>query len=101
MTKMQIVGIEGSSGVGKKSGAAYAIGQIHTLARLAEPFNESGVSKGMMGATFRCPLPLIEKLKNLTPPFIAEVTIDQVMKFGKLEQEITDVQPVERTTVKA
>lgn len=93
--KMQIVGFEGSSGVGKKTGKAYAVGQLHTLARLAEPFNEDGISKGQMGTTFRCPLPLIEKIKHLAPPFVAEVTVESVMRFGNREEEVTDIAPSE------
>lgn len=92
--KVQIVGFEGSSGVGKTSGKAYAMGQLHTLATLAEPFNENGISKGQMGTTYRCPLPLVEKIKHLTPPFLAEVDIRPVMRFGKREDEVHDVSPV-------
>lgn len=93
--KMQIVGIEGSSGIGTKSGKAFAIGQLHAMAPLSEPYGEEGVSKGFMGTTYRCPLPLIMKIKHLAPPFMAEVEIRDVMKFGKREQEVIDVVPVE------
>lgn len=99
MSKMQIVGFEGSSGVGKTSGKAYAMGQIHTLATLAEPFSENGISKGQMGTTYRCPLPLVEKIKHLTPPFAADVDVRPVMRFGKREDEVFDILPV--TTAKA
>lgn len=95
MTKMQIVGFEGSSGVGKTSGKAYAIGQLHTLAALAAPFSDSGISKGQMGTTYQCPLPLVEKVKHLQPPFVAEVELRDVMRFGKREQEVLDITPVE------
>lgn len=99
--KMQIVGMEGSSGVGKTSGKAYAMGQIHTLAKLAEPFSAEGVSKGLMGTSYRCPLPLIMKIKHLTPPFMAEVDVQAVMKFGKREDEIFDVSPITVTKATA
>lgn len=91
--KMQIVGFEGSSGVGKTSGKAYAIGQLHTLAQLAEPFSESGISKGQMGTTYPCPLPLVEKIKHLQPPFMAEVDVRAVMRFGKREEQVFDIAP--------
>lgn len=93
--KLTIVGFEGSSGVAKLSGKAYAIGQLHTLARLAEPFLDGGISKGQMGTTYRCPLPLIEKIKGLHPPFQAEVNIEDVMRFGKREQDVLDISPLE------
>lgn len=93
--KMQIVGIEGSSGVGKKTGTAYEIGQLHAMAPLAAPYGESGIAKGSMGTTYRCPLPLIQKIKHLAPPFMAEVDVRDVMKFGKREQEVFDITPTE------
>lgn len=93
--KMQIVGIEGSSGVGGKSGKAYEIGQLHAIAPLSAPYGENGVAKGSMGTTYRCPLPLIMKIQHLTPPFVAEVEVRDVMKFGKREQEVVDVLPLE------
>lgn len=95
MTKMQIVGFEGSSGVGKTSQKAYEIGQLHAIIDLSEPFGESGVSKGKMGTTYRCPLPLVMSIKHLLPPFMADVEMRDVMKFGKREQEVIDIKPIE------
>lgn len=94
--KMHIVGFEGSSGMGKTSGKAYEIGQLHTVCELAPPYGDAAVSKGGMGTTYRCPLPLIMAIKHLQPPFIAEVELRDVMKFGKREQEVVDVKPVEQ-----
>lgn len=94
--KMQIVGFEGTSGVGKTSGKAYEIGQLHTVIDLSEPFGDAGVSKGQMGTTYRCPLPLIMNIKHLQPPFVAEVEVRDVMKFGKREQEVLDIKPIEQ-----
>lgn len=92
--KVQIVGFEGSSGVGKKSGKEYAIGNLHTLADLAPAFQEAGISKGQMGTTYSCPLPLIEKIKHLPTPFFAEVDLRPVMRFGKREEQVFDIAPV-------
>lgn len=94
MAKMKITGYEGSSGVGKTSGKAYAIGQLHTLAPLAEAFSEGGISRGEMGTTYQCPLLLVEKIKHIQPPFLAEVDIQDVMRFGKREQQVRDITPV-------
>lgn len=96
MSKMQVVGFEGSQGVGK-SGQFYEIGQIHTVCSLAPPFNENGIAKGLMGTTFRCSLDLIQKIKQFQPPFLAEVTLDHVMKFGKREEQVVDVVPLKGT----
>lgn len=95
--RMQIVGFEGSSGVSGKSGKAYEIGQLHALAPLSAPYGDAGVAKGSMGTSYRCPLPLIMKIQSLPCPFVAEVEVIDVMKFGKREQEVRDITPVETT----
>lgn len=89
--KMQIVGFEGSSGVSGKTGKAYEIGQLHALAPLAAPYGDGGVSKGSMGTTYRCPLLLIMKIQGLPTPFVADVDVRDVMKYGKREQEVFDI----------
>ena len=93
--KMHIVGFEGSSGVSSKSGKAYEIGQLHAMAPLASAYGDDAVAKGQMGTTYRCPLPLIQKIKYLPCPFVAEVDVVDVMKYGKREQEVRDITPFE------
>lgn len=93
--RMQIVGFEGSSGTSNKTGKAYAIGSLHAMAPLAAPYGENGVAKGVMGTTYSCPLPLIMKIQGLPTPFIAEVEVVDIMRFGKREQEVRDISPVE------
>lgn len=92
--KMQVVGFEGSAGIGKKSGKAYEIGQLHVVAELAPAFSEDGISKGFMGTTYQCGLDVIQKIKHLQPPFMAEVETVAVMRFGKREEEVRAVSPV-------
>ena len=46
MAKIKITGHEDCAGLGKASGKAYAIGQLHTLAPLIEPFPEGGICRG-------------------------------------------------------
>jgi hypothetical protein len=94
--KMQIVGFEGSSGTSKTSGNAYEIGQLHALARLASAFGSGNVAAGFMGTTYRCPLSVIKTIAHLAPPFMAEVDVQDVMKFGKREQEVVSVLPIEK-----
>lgn len=93
--KLQIVGYEGSSGVSPKTGKPYEIGQLHALAPLSAPYGDGNVSRGVMGTTYRCPLPLIMKLGTMPAPFMAEVDIRDVMKFGKREQEVYDITPLD------
>lgn len=99
--KLQIIGFDGSSGIGKKSGKAYAMAQIHTLAELAPPFSEDGISKGFMGTSYSCSLPLVEKIKDLRCPFFAEVDIRPVMRFGQREELVFDISPVTTTKTTA
>jgi hypothetical protein len=90
--KMQIIGLEGSSGTGK-TGNAYEIGQVHSMIRLAAPFGHGNVANGMQGTTYRCPLAIVKTLAHLPVPFTAEVDVQDVMKFGKREQEIFGIVP--------
>jgi len=97
MTKMQIVGFEGSQGVSSKTGKPYEMAQVHTIVNLAPSFSDDGIAKGLMGTTFRCSLDVIQKIKQLQPPFMADVTIGHVMRFGKREEEVTDILPVAKS----
>lgn len=92
--KMQIVGLEGSSGTSNKTGKPYEIGQLHSIVRLAPPMGGDGnVAKGMMGSTYRCDVALVRGLAHLPLPFLAEVDVQDVMRFGKREQEVVGVVP--------
>jgi lactam utilization protein B len=90
---MQIVGLEGSSGISGKSGKAYEIGQLHSIVRLAPPLGDGNVAKGFMGSTYRVSVEIIKSLAHNTLPFTAEVEVQDVMRFGKREQEVTSVIP--------
>ena len=89
--KMQVIGFEGSSGNSGKTGKAYEIGQLHAIVRLAAPYGEGSISKGAMGSTYRCSLALIQKIQLVTVPFIADVEVTDIMKYGKREQEVIDI----------
>lgn len=91
--KLQIIGLEGSSGISGKTGKAYDMGSIHSVARLADAFDETGTAKGSMGTTYRCSSALVKSLAHNPLPFIAEVEIQDVMKFGKREQVVISVTP--------
>lgn len=95
MSKLNIIGMESSEGIGSKSGKPYAIGNLHTIARLADSFQENGVAKGHMGTTYSTTPAVIKKIQHLQTPFMAEVQIDAVMKFGKREEMVVDVTPLQ------
>lgn len=92
--KAQVVGFEGTQGVSKKTGKSYEVGQLHTVIELAPSFSDDGIAKGFMGTTYRCGLEVIQKIKHLQPPFMADLVIKPVMRFGNREEELTDVVPV-------
>lgn len=93
--RVWVLGIEGSQGVGKTSGKAYEIGQLHVSTPLAPPLSADGISKGAMGSTYRVGLDLVRKLVNLPLPFQADLAIQDVMRFGKRETMVLDLTPLQ------
>lgn len=94
--RKQIVGIEISEGVSKKTGNAYSMGTLHTVTKLAPAFGGAdNVSKGFMGDRFQCDAPILRKIQHLPFPIMADVTTEDVMRFGKRETVVTDVSPVD------
>lgn len=92
--KMKILGFDGAAGIGKKSGKDFAFGNLHTEAELAPAWGEGGIAKGSMGTTYDCPLPLVQKIQHLQPPFMADVDIRPVMRFSKREEMVFDISPI-------
>lgn len=92
--KMQIIGFEASpvGAVSNKTGKAYDIGQIHAMVRLGSPLS-GGVAKGFMGSTYRCTSEMVRSIAHLPTPFAADVDVQDVMRFGKREQEIFSIVP--------
>lgn len=101
MSKMTIVGVELSEGVSAKNSREYSIGQLHTLISLAPPGKEGNVAKGQVGTSYECPSAVLRKLAHLPFPIVAEVTTEDVMRYGKRQTVATDVQPVERVKAAA
>lgn len=90
--KMQIIGLEASSGTAK-TGNPYDIGQIHTIVPLAPPLGANNVAKGAMGSTYRCSSEVVKSVGHLPVPFIADVDVRDVMRFGKREQQVFGIVP--------
>lgn len=89
---IQIVGIELSEGVSKKTGNPYSMGVVYTMTRLAPPMG-TNVAKGFMGDRYQVDADVIRPISHLTPPFAAEVTKETFMRFGKREEMITAIVP--------
>lgn len=97
--RMQLIGLEVSEGIGKKSGKPYAMAALYTVVDLAAPFGEGNVAKGAMGAKLELPAEVGRRIAHLPFPIVAEVESRDVMRFGERKEEILDVRPVD--TVKA
>lgn len=91
----QIVGIEISEGTSKKTGNAYSIGSVYTLTKLAPPMGADNVAKGYMGDKYQLDVEILRRIQHLPFPIVAEVTTEDVMRFGKRETIVTEIRPTE------
>ena len=100
MQKLNVIGLEISQGIGKETGKPYAIGKLHTILEISNgafSSREGNVAKGAMGHSYQVEVPILEKVKHLQPPFVAEAEMGEVMRFGKPVMEITSLRPLERS----
>ena len=87
--KMQVCGFEISEGTSKKSGKPYAIGKLHTIIPLA---GRDG-TKGYAGHTYDTEVSILRKIEHLSPPFMADVEVQQVIRYGNAMNEVVTVVP--------
>lgn len=87
--KMQVCGFEITEGISKKTGKPYAIGKLHTMIPLAG----SDGAKGFAGHTYPTEVSVLRKIEHLQPPFIADVEVQQVMRYGNAQNEVVTVVP--------
>lgn len=93
--KTTIVGIEISEGVSKKTGKQYSMGALHTTTALAPPYGEGNVAKGAAGDKFECDPILLRKIEHLSFPLVVDIEKQDVIRFGKREQVVIDIRPVD------
>jgi len=94
MIKILVLGVEGSAGVGAKSGKAYDMGKLFTTAPLAPPMGQ-GVALGVMGMELQCVDSSIPRsLEKCQFPVECDADIRTVMRFGKAEQLVFSAKPV-------
>lgn len=93
--KVQIVGRLMKEGISNKTGTPkpYSIGEIFYLV----PFSvrDSG-SEGYSGGSKKVDLAVLKKTAHLPLPFEAELDVQDVVLYGKQEQEVIDIRPVAR-----
>lgn len=88
--KIQVIGIEISEGISKKTGKPYAIGKLHTIIPLS---SNNGFSRGAAGFSYDIEVSVLDKVKTQKLPFLAEVEMMQVMKYGNAKNEIASIVP--------
>ena len=95
--KKTVVGFEILAGKSNKTGKDYDMSRIHCLI----PLEQNDRAKGSVGTSYDCPAHLLEKVRHLAPPFVVELEMEDVQRFGRREQQIMSLVPVERAKVAA
>jgi len=90
--KMQICGYEVIVGDSKKSGRAYDMSRVHTLI----PLVPSDKAAGVVGTSYDCPGHIVSKLVGCALPIICEVTMQDVMEYGRRKQQISAISPIDQ-----
>jgi len=95
--KIRVVGLERAEGTSNKSGTPkpYAMGAIHAVVNMEESSGQNRMTKGAMGTSYSVTPELVKRVEHLPLPFDAELTIEDVMRFGKRESKVMDLRPVE------
>ena len=87
--KAHVIGLEISEGVSKKTGKPYAIGKLYA----ALPIVGDG-ARGLMGSMYQCEPAVLRKLADIQLPAVAELEMQDVMRYGERRQEIVSVVPL-------
>lgn len=92
MTRMLITGISATApGQKSKTGNDLNIGKLYSLAELSAPYKTGGIEKGSSGVEYTCDVDLVRKLEGNNFPFLADVELKPVMKFGTQEWVVASV----------
>jgi hypothetical protein len=94
--KVTVVGVERLEGTGKESKKPFAIGKVFATVKLENSHSEQGLTKGAMGTEYRVDVELVKRIEHLDFPVEAELTVEDVMRFGKRETKVLDVRPIGR-----
>lgn len=92
--RILINGFEIIAGTSSKTNKPYDMSRIHTLI----PLQPSENAKGSVGTQYDCPSHVLDKIRNLNLPFEADVEVQDVMSFGKRQQQIMSITPVKRAS---
>lgn len=87
--KAHVIGVEISEGVSKKTGKPYAIGKLYAALPIV-----GGGARGLMGSMYQCEPSVLRKLDGVDLPIMAEMEMQDVMRYGERRQEIVSVVPL-------
>jgi len=93
---MQICGYEIITGTSKTTGKPYDMSKFHTLI----PLSQSEHAVGVAGTSYDCPAHVLDKLRGITLPAMFEVQTQDVQRFGKREQQVMSITPVDQAAVR-
>jgi hypothetical protein len=94
---MQICGFEVLVGTSKTTGKPYDMSRFHTLI----PLDQSANAVGYSGTSYSCPAHVLDKLRDVTLPITCDVQMQDVQRYGKREQQVVSISPMEQQTRKA
>lgn len=97
--RVQVVGIERSAGTSSKTNKPYDMATLHVITKLAERSGANDLAKGFMGDSLRVSSDIVRKIEHLPFPVICDLTVEDVMRFGKRESNVLECVPVERAPV--
>lgn len=84
--KAYVIGTSCNEGVSKTTGKAYSIAKLYA----ALPMAGDG-ARGMMGSEYNVEAAVLRKLDNVPLPAYCELEMQDVMRWGKRQQEIVSV----------
>jgi hypothetical protein len=88
--KVLVIGLDYAEGVSTKSGAPkpYSIGKLFVACKI-----DGQNARGAQGTEYQIDVALVKKMHHLPLPFEAELSVEDVMRFGKRESKVFDVIP--------
>ncbi len=87
--KVTVIGLDWMEGVSKKTGNNYSIGRFFVTLPI-----DGKNAKGNQGAEYEASAEMVRRFDQLPMPFEADMTFQDVVRFGKRESKLVDVTPI-------
>lgn len=87
--KVQVIGCDWMEGVSKKTGNNYSIGRFYVTLPI-----DGKNARGQQGAEYEATAELVRRFDTYPMPFEAEMTFQDVVRYGKRESKLVDVVPL-------